>query len=117
MEATLDNIGAFSATGLLDLRNLIIDFFIDPLQFDILIKDIQNKLKIYGGGFAPIFNFEIKEDKGNKRSLHLKVKNKKQDLFTLSIDVITTECRVSKKISSYLIYIEHLRKHEPRFLY
>ena len=100
-------------SGLLNLKNTLIDYLVDPLQFNDIVKAIQVRLSEYESGFCPVFSFQ--EEKGQFRIKRIILVTSYRDtpLFSLPLEVIPS-VQPDKKIAEYLIFIEHLKKSNCR---
>ena len=97
-------------SGLLNLKNTLIDYLVDPLQFNDIVKAIQVRLSKHQTGFCPVFSF--REEKGQFRIKRIILVTSYRDtpLFSLSLEVVPS-IQQNKKIAEYLIFIEHLKSH------
>lgn len=109
MGQTVADIFAITVSGFLELRNTLIDYLINPMDFDNLLGEIRRKIAKEVAAadqtFCPVFTFKEEKGVGSKRSLVIMVYRKDKLVFNVPLDIIETTSAYNKKISEHLIYI------------
>lgn len=109
MGQVIADIFTISISGFLNLRNALIDYLINPLDFDSLLSEIRKKIlqtvPTADQTFCPAFTFKEEKGAGSKRTLVVTVYRKDRPLFSVPLEIIETESAYNKKVSVYLIYI------------
>ena len=109
MEQIVANIVTTDVSGFFNLKNTLIDYLINPMDFDNLLGEIRRKIAkevpAADQTFCPVFKFKEERGAGSKRSLIITVYRKDTLLFNVPVDIIETTSAYNKKISEHLIYI------------
>ena len=116
MAESISSLLTTKVSGLLELRNVLIDYLVDPLQFNDVVKAIQFRLSEHKSGFAPCFTFSVERGSIKVKRVILTTSYKDTPLFSLPLEVIPS-VQPDKKIAEYLIFIEHLKKSNCKIIW